>query len=233
MDDAPQRRGLPALHTALGTAQAIVCGDYLIAKSFRLLAESRNQTAAARVIEAFIIGAESGIRTCAGQFQDVGEWSDETLNEEQYDQLIVRKTAAPIAGALMAGAALAGGTESLLTVLSRYGECVGRAFQIRDDVLDLTDVSNGHALDHKPMLPLIHAYQHGDDRARALIRQFLNNQEVSVGEAAELLRQNGSINYANQVAGALVEKALVLAATLPHVQGELEAFARYVLVRDH
>jgi hypothetical protein len=66
MDSADARRGLPALYTMLGTPRAIVCGDYLIAKAFRLLAESRTTSPATRVVEAFIIGAESGIRTCGG-----------------------------------------------------------------------------------------------------------------------------------------------------------------------
>ena len=234
MDSADTRRGLPALYTTLGTPRAIVCGDYLIAKAFRLLAESRTTSPAAQVVEAFVIGAESGVRTCAGQFQDVGSWTDETLDEETYDQLIAGKTAAAIAGALMAGAALTGGDRSLLEALSRYGECVGRAFQIRDDVLDFTNVSvNGCSVDRRLTLPLIYAFQHSDDCGRELIRRFLDGQEVAGSEMAKLLQATGSLAYAEAVAGSLVEEAIQLARAVPQIHEVLEAFARYVVLRDH
>jgi geranylgeranyl reductase family protein len=234
MDSADARRGLPALHIMLGTSRAIVCGDYLIAKAFRLLAESRVTSPAAQVVEAFIIGAESGIRTCTGQFQDVGAWTEETLNEEAYDHLIASKTAAAMAGALMAGAALAGGNRPLLKVLSRYGECVGRAFQIRDDWLDFASVSiNGCSPDRRPSLPLIHAFQHGDDGGRELIRRFLDGQEVAGSEIAKLLQVTGSLAYAEAVADSLEEEAMHLAEAVPRIEEVLKAFARYVVLRDH
>jgi geranylgeranyl pyrophosphate synthase len=247
MDSADTRRGLPALYTTMGIPLAIVCGDYLIAKAFRLLAESRTTSPAAQVVEAFIIGAESGVRTCAGQFQDVGSWTDGTLDEETYDQLIAGKTAAAIAGALMAGAALAGGDRSLLEALSRYGECVGllealsrygecvgRAFQIRDDVLDFANTSvNGCSMDRRPTLPLVHAFQHSDDCGRKLIRRFLDEQDVTGSEMASLLQATGSLAYAEAVAGSLVDEAIQLARTVPQIHEVLEAFARYVVLRDH
>ena len=207
MDSADTRRGLPAIHTTLGTSRAIVCGDHLIAKAFRLLAESRADNPAAQVVEAFIIGAESGIRTCAGQFQDVGVWADETLNEEAYKQLIAGKTAAAIAGALMAGAALVGGDRALLEALSRYGECVGRAFQVWDDVLDFVSL-NGCDMDRRPTLPLIHAFQHGDRRGRELVRQFLDKQKVTNSEIAQLLNVTDSLAYARAMANSMVEEAV-------------------------
>jgi len=234
MDSADTRRGLPALHTTLGAPRATVCGDYLIAKAFRLLAESRTMNPAAQVVEAFIIGAESGVRTCSGQFQDVGSWTEETLSEETYDQLIANKTAAAIAGALMAGVALAGGERSLLEALSRYGEYVGRAFQIKDDLLDLANVSvNGYFMDRRPTLPLIYAFQHSDDCGRELIRRFLNGQEVAGSEMAKLLQATGSLAHAEAVAGSLVEEAIRLARAVPQIYEVLEAFARYVVTRDH
>jgi len=234
MDGATIRRGLPALYTMLGTSRAIVCGDYLIAKAFRLLAESRTTSPPAQVVEAFIIGAESGIRTCAGQFQDVGIWTEETLNEEMYTRLIADKTAAAIAGALMAGAALAGGDRSLLESLSCYGEYVGRAFQIKDDILDLANASiNGCCMDRRPSLPLIHAFQHSDDCGRELIRRFLDKQEVSGDEIAKLLKATGSLSYAEAVARSLVEEAIQLARAIPQIHEVLEAFARYTILRDH
>ncbi len=233
MDNANTRRGLPALHTMLGMSRAIVIGDYLIAKAFRLLAESRTTSPAVNVVEAFIIGAESGIRACTGQFQDVGSWAEERFNEEMYDRLMASKTAAAIAGALKAGAALAGGDKLLLEALARYGECVGRAFQIRDDLLDFANVSlNGCSIDRRPTLPLIHAFQHSDDLGRKLIWRFLKGQEVSGSELAELLQETGSLAHAEAAAYSLTDEAVQLAKAIPQIQEVLEAIAHYAIMRN-
>ncbi|MBC8254932.1 MAG: geranylgeranyl reductase family protein [Ardenticatenia bacterium] len=234
MDNAPTRRGLPALHVTLGIPRAIVCGDYLIAKAFRLLAETRATTPATHVVEAFIVGAESGIHTCAGQFQDVGISAPETLDEETYEQLVAGKTGSVIAGALKAGAALAGEGKPLLEALARYGMCAGRAFQIKDDILDFTNIpDNSCVIDHRATLPLIHAFQHSDDLGRELIRQFYNGQNVTASEMVKLLQVTGSLIYAKKVADSLVEESIQLAEAVPEVEKVLKAFARYATVRDH
>lgn len=232
MDNARTRRGLSSLHTLLGVSQAIVCGDYLIAKSFRLLAESRVKNPAANVVDAFIIGAESGVRTCTGQFSDVGLASDDALSEKMYDR-IVAKTAAAIAGALMAGCALAGGDDHLQQALSQYGQLVGRAFQIRDDTLDFVNATADLALvERRPSFPLIHAFQHGDSQSRKLIRSFLAGETISGDALTSVLRASDSLAYAEQAAADLGNAAVDVAQTIPHVQGVLEAFARYAVVRD-
>jgi geranylgeranyl reductase family protein len=234
MDSAPTRRGLPALHVTLGIPRAIVCGDYLIAKAFRLLAETRATRPAADVVEAFIIGAESGIQACIGQFQDVGICAPETLDMKTYDQLVAGKTASVMAGALKAGAALAGEDGPLLEALARYGMCVGRAFQIKDDLLDFTDLpDNSCVMDHRVSLPLIHAFRHGDDWGRELIRRFYDGQAVATSEMVDLLRSTGSLSYAKNAVDSLVEESLELAEAVPEVGHILKAFARYVAVRDH
>lgn len=231
MDNATTRRDLPAIHQTLGVPRAIVCGDYLIAKAFRLLAESRATSASERVVEAFIIGSESGIRACRGQFQDVGDWTEETLNEVVYNQIIAAKTAAPIAGALMAGAALAGAEQALLKRLATYGDYVGRAFQIHDDVVELSGISKrGDSIDRRPMLPLIHAFQYGNARERALIRQFFRGEIVDLMDIVNVLQTYDSISYAEKLASSLVGKAVELARTVPNVHDVLESFAHYVVM---
>jgi octaprenyl-diphosphate synthase len=149
-----------------------------------------------------------------------------------YDQMIAGKTAAAIAGALTAGAALAGGNEMLLEALSRYGEHVGRAFQIRDDLLDFADISiNGCSMDRRPALPLIHAFQHSDDVGQSLVRQSLDGQEVDGSQVTKLLQTTGSLAYAEAVADSLADKAVQLARAIPQVNEVLEALARYVVIR--
>ncbi|BCX04598.1 MAG: hypothetical protein KatS3mg053_2536 [Candidatus Roseilinea sp.] len=232
MDEAQSRRGMPALHTTMGTARAIVCGDYLIAKAFRLLAESRMMNPASRVVDAFIIGAESGLRVCTGQFRDVGAWTAEMLSEAAYDQVIADKTAAAISGALKAGATLAGGDDSLLHSLARYGECVGHAFQIRDDILEFIELDGKGVIDRRPSLPLIHAFSSDDRCARDMIRAFLSSRPVDTHRLAQLLNGMGSLAYAQAKAESNAEEAIQLARMVPNVATALEAFARYAVMRN-
>ena len=97
-------------------------------------------------------------RLHVGDQEIMGADVEETFDEKIYDQLIANKTASALAGALMAGAVLAGGDKLLLETLSHYGESVGRAFQIKDDILDYVNVSiNNDSIDRNLTLPLIHA----------------------------------------------------------------------------
>ncbi len=236
MDQAETRRGLPALHQTQGMSRAIVSGDYLIAKAFRLLAASRADNPPDRVVEAFIIGAESGIRACAGQFQDVGAWNEEMLTEATYNRLIADKTASVIAGALTAGATLAGGDDALVEALSRYGEAVGRAFQVRDDLIEFEELlAEGGAgdVDRRPMLPLIYAYRHTDQEGQELVRQFLDGRDVKMKALLELLKATEALVYVRSEADRLMEETLWVARRVPRIASMLEAFARYAVLRDH
>ncbi|RLC84881.1 MAG: hypothetical protein DRI79_12220 [Chloroflexi bacterium] len=233
MDNADARRGLLALHKALGTARAIVCGDYLFAKGFRLITETRTTCSAGRAVEATIVGTQTGVRACSGQFLDVGAWSEGMFTQETYERLSADKTASVIAGALVTGAVLAGGDEALLKTLTEYGECVGRAFQIRDDMLDFVNAStDGSSIDRRVSFPLVHAFQHSDGRGRDLILRFVNGHDVEYEEIINLLRAHNSLAYAEEVANSLREKAIRLAQAIPHIRSVLEAFAHYVVLRN-
>ncbi len=234
MDDARERRGLPAVHRSEGTPRAIVCGDYLIAKSFRLLAESRTQNPASNVVEAFIIGAQSGIQTCASQYHDLGPYGSDMFSEESYHRLVAGKTAAAIAGALLAGAALAGCDPALSILLGQYGDCVGRAFQIRDDVLDFTAMAAGRGeADRTVTLILAHAYEHAEPETRVLIEDFCCGKDVPAQELAALVQASRSLAYAERVARCLVDEAVSLSTRISHVGETLAAFARYALLREN
>ena len=233
MDNAYTRRGIPALHRVLGVQRAIVCGDYLIAKAFRLLAESRTLNPADRVVKAFIVGADSGIQTCAGQFLDVGEWRNGIPDEAEYSSLIADKTASALSGALVAGCALAGGNNGLSGQLALFGQRVGRAFQIRDDVLDFENPSGRDCrVDRRVSLPLIHAFREGDDVTRAGIRLFLAGGEISCAHMTSILRANSSLRYAQQVATSLSEEAAKVAESIPGVSETLKALAIYSVLRE-
>jgi geranylgeranyl reductase family protein len=232
MDEANQRRGVPALHKTLGNSRAVVCGDYLIAKAFQLLAESRYKNDADHVVSAFMVGAESGVLACTGQFHDVGEWSTTTLSQKRYYKVIANKTAAVISGALKAGAVLAGGKSPLLNQLSEYGKCVGLAFQIKDDLLDFADNQCIDRMDRKPSLPLVIAHERAVAQDREIIFQFMKNELVSADVLQEIICRTDALFESRNASQAWSTKAEVIATEIPFISDVLIAFARYAFLRE-
>jgi geranylgeranyl diphosphate synthase type I len=233
MDRAAMRRGRPAVHMQLGADRAIVCGDYLIAKSFRLLAASSSTCAPANVVRAFMIGADSGIRTCAGQFHDLQAWTAATLAESTYQQVVIEKTAAAIQGALLAGAALAGADDELLAALAEFGGAIGKAFQIKDDIQDAADLLARKAdVDRRVTLPLIYAFWATDEAGKTLLLDFLDNGPLDPADVARLLMQTHAIEKADHLAESIVAQALASAGRFPQQQGIFRAVAKYMVARS-
>jgi len=132
MDDDDFRRGRPTLHKQYGDAIAVLAGDALHALAFQFLAETQNPRAVLEVSRAIGI---SGM--LAGQVADV-EAEGKDISREQIEYIHRNKTAALIEVALKLGAILANGDEKSISMFSSYGSRIGLAFQIVDDVLDVT-----------------------------------------------------------------------------------------------
>jgi geranylgeranyl diphosphate synthase, type II len=138
MDDDDLRRGKPTNHKVYGEALAILAGDGLLAEAFFVLSESRGSADPWRLLETIhdIARATGGRGMTGGQVLDM-EAAGKKVNEAALAQLHLAKTGALIKASVMAGARLCGATEAQLEALSRYGEAVGLAFQIADDILDI------------------------------------------------------------------------------------------------
>ncbi len=132
MDDDDYRRGKPTLHKEFSEAIAVLAGDALHALAFELLSAADNQRVVHEVARA--IGITGML---AGQVADVeAEGSD--INRESIEYIHRRKTGALIAVAVKLGAMLAGANQQEQEVFSAYGSRIGLAFQIVDDILDIT-----------------------------------------------------------------------------------------------
>jgi geranylgeranyl pyrophosphate synthase len=138
MDDDDLRRGKPTCHIAFDEATAILVGDGLQALAFRVLSESgsiepRQSLELIRLL-ADAAGSEGMV---AGQAIDLGA-VDSLLSETQLEDMHKRKTGAMITASVLMGAVSTGSaTDSQLQALRQYGDAVGLAFQVRDDILDV------------------------------------------------------------------------------------------------
>jgi len=182
MDDDDFRRGVPTNHKVFGDAMAILAGDALLTLAFRLVAENFNfrssQPDAARALKevlADVAEAAGHAGMVGGQVADL-EAEGKRVSAEMLDSIHARKTGALIRTSLRVGARICGAGESQLAALSTAGGNLGMAFQIVDDILDVTSSSaelgktvGKDQAQQKATYPGVHGLEASRRRATALI----------------------------------------------------------------
>lgn len=142
MDDDALRRGRPSCHIAYGVATAILAGDALQALAFEILAKAPKASAEVRLAAVRVLGSACGWSGMAGgQAFDIAS-EGERLSLPQLQALHAAKTGALVQAAVEIGALFGGADEQALAQLRTFGSRIGLAFQIIDDVLDLTQSSD-------------------------------------------------------------------------------------------
>jgi geranylgeranyl pyrophosphate synthase len=137
MDDAPRRRGRPALHRTHGVATAELASVALLARAFEVLAVGRGVSGALRArIVGELAAAVGASGCCAGQAADLAA-DPEVVALDDLEAIHSQKTGALFVAAVRGGALAGGAGERTLSALTRYARNLGLAFQITDDLLDL------------------------------------------------------------------------------------------------
>jgi octaprenyl-diphosphate synthase len=214
VDDGRSRRGVPTVNCLWGNESAVLLGDFVLSRVFRMAAEL--ESPAARVL------AQTTMRVCEGELRQVLQRQNWQLSEAEYISIITDKSASFFSGCCRLGAVLAGAAPQQVEAAASYGLHTGTAFQIVDDVLDITgderrmgkkaqsDFENG-----KPTLAIIHllATVHADEREA--VCKMLKTPADSKGELAAMLARNGSVSYARERAQQYVAKAVQALEVLP------------------
>ena len=217
IDGADTRRGRPSANTRWGNEKCVLAGDWLYMQAFRVALEEKNL----RVLELLIGLTQQMVEGELLQIQKLGK----AVSEAEYYDLIFRKTACLFMTSMRLGAVLAGATETQENNMATYGRAVGLAFQIVDDVLDLTaseevlgkpvasDLREG-----KATLAVIHSIDHGTAADRQTIQRVLDDrsfENVCREDIQEILARNGSVAYAMSVADRYAEQSRHALASLP------------------
>lgn len=236
LDEAEVRRGHAAIHRLAGNERAVILGDYLFARSYHLCSTLQDQVVALRV------GEVSSV-VCRGELAQLSHRGETDLSEADYFRIIDAKTGALISGACELGAHASGASASLCRKLARFGHLIGQAFQIQDDVLDLTGDESvvGKSLGRdaemgKMTLPMIHHRASLLPADRRSFAELIASGEPLNGRSSELLaglRRTGSIEYASRRARSLVDEAIAILAVLPAspARDTLAAMARAAVER--
>ncbi|HYM00118.1 MAG TPA: farnesyl diphosphate synthase [Blastocatellia bacterium] len=195
MDNDDLRRGRPTCHKMFGEAMAILAGDALLTLAFNVLSVNAPAADINRQIRVILeIANASGTvdGLIGGQVADIeNEGRDVTGATLEY--IHRSKTGALIRASVMAGGIIAGASESELDLLSSYGQSIGLAFQVADDILDVTSTSEQlgktpgkDAAAKKATYPAIHGLLASRNRAEELVQQAVDAAS-SLGERAALL----------------------------------------------
>lgn len=235
-DGAETRRGNAAVYRKYGTQRALITGDFLFVKGFRLGGLILSEDIVEIVADACSRMAESEM------LQTMTE-NDASMPLETYIRIITGKTAKPIEASAQVGAYIGGGSVDQIAGMGAFGLNIGLAFQIVDDMLDIrgkeSDLGKGRGmdvLDGKANLPLMIAMQdHYPNSAR--LREIYGKKDKTreeVDEALELVLATDALDVAMKHAEDLRLKALKGLDALPETEfkGALRALADTVLARD-
>lgn len=217
IDGAETRRGRPSPNTTWGNEKCVLAGDWLYMQAFRIALEEKNL----RVLDLLIGLTQQMVEGELLQIQRLGK----AISEPEYYDLIDRKTACLFSVSMRLGAVLAGATEDQEANLAAYGRAIGLAFQIVDDVLDLTATEEvlgkpvaSDLREGKATLAVIHSFARGTAHDRLAIQRILDDRSLEhIGRELlqEILVRNGSVEYAMNAADRLAEQSRQALRSLP------------------
>jgi geranylgeranyl diphosphate synthase, type II len=205
MDDDDLRRGRPTCHVRFGEAQAILAGDALLTLAFEITARDVRPPSVAAACCADLANAAGAVGMVAGQVADLEAEDSGVANVHELEAIHRRKTGRLLCAALTIGGRVAGADPEALESLERYGNDVGLAFQITDDLLDITGEQD------KMGKGVRKDADHGKSTYAALL----------------------GIDQSRDLARSLVDQACRSIAAFGERGRRLEALAQFVLERDH
>ncbi len=238
------RRGKPAVWVKYGLAHGINVGDGMAHYAMKAILKCHERGVPAEVVfkllEAY---ADTAIKTSEGQAMEINLRENNNPTEEEYMQMVTGKTAYYLTLPIIGGAIIGGLDENLIEKIVEYGKYVGPAFQIRDDIIDLTegkgrDDVGSDIKEGKRSIIVVYTLEKASDEEKNKLIEILNKpREETTKEdilwVMELFRKTGAIDRASKKAEDLVENAKKIIQPLPPELREiLEAMAEYMIRRE-
>lgn len=226
-DGDTMRRNKPTVWKAYGVANGVNVGDYLLGRALAAVAQTPGDDALrARLMRVFVATYE---RTIEGQALDINARSRENFSVDDYLRMAMLKTGHYLVLGMIGGALIAGAPEETLAVLREFGESIGPAFQIRDDLIDLTDgkgrggVKGSDIREGKASILYAHALAHASPAERNRLVSVMRagrdaTSDADVAWAIDLYHRAGSMRFAADTADALVARARACLNRLPAAQ---------------
>ncbi len=216
VDDSTMRRGNPTANAKFGNPASVLVGDFLYSRAFQMMVDGQSMRIMEVLANATNIIAE-------GEVMQLMNMHNAGLDEAGYLQVIRSKTAKLFEASARVGAILSGADAAMETACADYGQALGTAFQVIDDVLDYTgdaavmgknlgdDLREG-----KATLPLIAAMQRGTASQRETIQQAIETGDVTMLDAViAIVQSTGALDVARLAAQQEAKRAVAAAQCLP------------------
>lgn len=236
VDESAQRRGRPTANLLWDNKSSVLVGDYLFARSFQLMVE----TGSLRVLD---ILANASATIAEGEVLQMTAATDLRTDEEVYLKVVRGKTAALFSAATQVGGVIAGAPERQVQALYDYGDALGIAFQIADDLLDYQGDSRATGKnvgddfrERKLTLPVIKAVARATEEERAFWQRTIEKgrqEEGDLDHALGLMKKYGTLEATRDDANAWADRARAALKALPDgdLRDMLHDLAAYVVAR--
>ena len=232
VDTSDLRRGRSTANALWGNAPSVLVGDFLYSRAFEMMVALGNMQVMQILANATNVIAE-------GEVLQLSKVRDANTDEATYMEVIRSKTAMLFEAASHSAAVLAGAKADQIEALREFGDALGIAFQLMDDLLDYSgdaaemgknvgdDLAEG-----KPTLPLIYTMRHGTEEQAALVRQAIQKGGTEdITPIREAVTASGALDYTARLAQQHADRAIALLDTLPasEYRDALEQLARFAV----
>jgi len=234
VDDATERRGMFSINALWKNKIAVLVGDYLLSKGLLLSLENKD-------FSILTILSNAVKKMSEGELLQIEKTRNLNFDESVYYEIISGKTASLLASSCAAGASSVTENEEVIQRMREFGENVGMAFQIKDDLFDYGEAKIGKPTgndikEKKLTLPLIHILQKVPPSLKKEIIYIVknnNNDKAKVKFVIDNVVSYGGINYAEQKMNEYRDKALLTLYTFPEspARAALEELVRYTTDR--
>jgi octaprenyl-diphosphate synthase len=236
VDDANERRGFFSVNALWKNKIAVLVGDYMLSRILLLSIEKEN-------LALLEVVARAVREMSEGELLQIEKARDLNIDEETYFEVIRKKTASLIATCCEAGAISVQATAEQREKMRKFGELIGLAFQIKDDIFDYgtgEHIGKPTGIDireQKMTLPLIYVMNHSPSEIRKELMYIMKNEfDVSarIKRAIQLVIEYGGIQFATQKMEAIANEALELLESFPdnEAKNSLIGLVHYTMNRE-
>jgi len=236
VDDAHERRGFLSINALWNSKIAVLVGDYMLSRGMEISLEKRRY-------DMLEIVSEAVKSMSQGELLQLQKSRKMNISEDDYYTIIRTKTAALIAACTACGAKSVTGDPVIIRKMKDFGETIGVAFQIKDDLLDyepngLTGKLTGNDIkERKVTLPLIHALENSPLSVKRHILSIVKNRKktkAEINEVIEFVRSSGGPEYTETKMNQYRDKALSILDSYPgsEIRDSLKRFVNYTTSRN-
>ena len=237
VDNADKRRGVWSINALFKNKVAVLMGDYLLSRGLMIAVEGKDY-------DFLQVITDTVKRMSEGELLQIRKTRKLDIDEETYFRVISDKTASLIETCCEIGALSATDNKEYHRAMKSFGQSIGLAFQIRDDILDYEGTFKatgkpigGDIKEKKITLPLIYSLSKVQKKEASQIRQIIKNgkKRNNVNEVIDFVKRNGGIDYALNKAKYYSDKAKETLSVLPDSQSKiaLEALVNFVIDRKN